>query len=362
MEARELVGVVRASPPYEVLDELGRGAWRVSLIAGRVFWSVRKRSAPADATADILHCYDLVRIAMNLGRLLVQLQHSGIDVGSASSLAVNVARELKISVFQGDAEALFLRVVERAKGEMDFDNLRRLESVLDRHMVPPTAVVGTNELVCGIFPFVSHERVSYQLLSQERYLAQVTDILVRLHAGADQFVDSHRQFDVDALFGRLAGERWSDALFGYVARRYRPVIEARNSIPQHCDFTYVNLGADGDGTLRVFDWEDFGSIRYAGFDLATFVFSHLLHGGSLHLMANDPAAFTNKVRAEVGDRALARLGFTAEQFTEVFPGHLALFMGLKKEFGDAINRRLMPIWTQMMRSEQWQQVLGGRVD
>ena len=54
-------------------------------------------------------------------------------------------------------------------------------------------------------------------------------------------------------------------------------------------------------------------------------------------------------------------GLLLEQFTQVFPGHLALFMGIKRDFGDVINRRLMPIWTQMMRSEKWQRILDGDV-
>ena len=299
---------------------------------------------------------------MKLGNLLVALQKVGIDAGEADALSVNVAREIKISLYPDATDALFLRVVERSKAEQDFSNLQRLNELLGGHIVCPLKVVGGGELACGIFPFVSHARVSYQLISQERYFSQVMDILARLHAGADQFPESQRKFDVQAIFSRLSGEGWSEMLLRYVERLYRPALEARNAVPQHCDFTYVNLGTDDDGTLRVFDWEDFGSIRYAGFDLATFVFSHLLHGGSLSLMTSDPASFANRIRAEVGETALSRLDFTVEQFTEVFPGHLALFMGLKKEFGDAINRRLMPIWAQMMRSEKWQRVLGGRVD
>ncbi len=299
---------------------------------------------------------------MNIRRLLDELRCSGIDVGAANSLAVNVARELKISIFLGNDEALFLRTIDRFKGEVDFANLHLLESVLGKHVVSPIKVVRTNDLVCGIFPFVSHARVSYKHLSQERYFSQVTDILARLHAGADRFPESDRKFDVEAILGRFGDEDWSDKLFRYVEQLYRPVLEARRAVPQHCDFTYVNLGTDDNGILRVFDWEDFGSIRYAGFDLATFVFSHLLHGDALPSLISSPASFANRIRAEFGEEALDRLGFTVEQFTEVFPGHLALFMGLKREFGDAINRRLMPIWMQMMRSEQWQRVLGGHVD
>ncbi len=229
-------------------------------------------------------------------------------------------------------------------------------------MVPPDKVVVTNSLACGVFPFIPHVRASYGHLSQERYFGQVTDTLVRLHAGADRFPKSRRQFDVAEVLSRLDGEAWSKQFFHYVSCTFRPIMAARSGIPQHCDFTYVNLGIDDHDTLRVFDWEDFGAIRYAGFDLATFVFSHLSHSDALHVMANDPSGFANKVRGDVGDDVLASLGFTAKQFTQVFPGYLALFMGLKKQFGDAINRKLMPIWAQMMRSEQWQRVLGGRVD
>ena len=299
---------------------------------------------------------------MKLGRLLAELKCAGVDVGTASALSVNVARELKISIFPDATEAQFLRVVELMKSELDFTNLRILKELLGGHVAAPIKVISTDELACGIFPFVLHARVSYPLLSQQHYFSQVMDILARLHAGVAQFPESQRTFDVQAIFARLGGEGWSETLLRYVERLYRPVLEAKKAIPQHCDFTYVNLGTDDDGTLRVFDWEDFGSIRYAGFDLATFVFSHLLHGGSLPLLTNDPASFANRIRAEVGEKALSRLDFTVEQFTAVFPGHLALFMGLKKEFGDAINRRLMPIWAQMMRSEMWQRVLGGRVD
>ena len=196
---------------------------------------------------------------MKLGNLLVALQKVGIDAGEADALSVNVAREIKISLYPDATEALFLRVVERSKAEQDFSNLQRLNELLGGHIVCPLKVVGGGELACGIFPFVSHARVSYQLISQERYFSQVMDILARLHAGADQFPESQRKFDVQAIFSRLSGEGWSEMLLRYVERLYRPALEARNAVPQHCDFTYVNLGTDDDGTLRVFDWEDFGS-------------------------------------------------------------------------------------------------------
>lgn len=296
---------------------------------------------------------------MKLGRLLTELKNVGVDVGNASALSVNVARELKVSIFPVATEALFLRVVELAKSEQDFMNLRVLQDLLGGHVAAPKEVISTDELACGVFPFVQHTRASFDLLSQERYFSQVTDILVRLHAGADRFPEGNRELDVSGVFGRLGGEVWSSEFFRYIEVLFQPVMSTKCRYPQHCDFTYVNLGVGGDGTLSVFDWEDFGAIRYAGFDLATFVFSHWTHGGFLQIMTGDPAGFTNKVRADVGDGVLARLGFTAEQFTQIFPGHLALFIGLKKDFGDAINRRLLPIWTQMMRSEQWQRIMGG---
>ena len=289
------------------------------------------------------------------------MQSVGIDVGAAGALSINVAREMKIGLYPDATEALFLRVIDREKAEQDFASLRILKGILAQYGVFPTEVVNADKLACGIFPFVPHERVSYQLLSQARYFSQVTDVLVRLHAGADQFPDGSRRFDISTTFGGVGGGALSDAFFRYVERSYQPIMASKNAFPQHCDFTYVNLGTDADGTLRVFDWEDFGSIRYAGFDLATFVLSHLFHGDLLHLMTTDPSVFTGKVRADVGDDVLARLGFTAEQFTQVFPGHLALFMGIKTDFGDLINRRLIPIWTQMMHSEKWQRILDGAV-
>lgn len=296
---------------------------------------------------------------MKLGRLLIELKSAGVDVGTASALSVNVARELKIMTFPDASEPLFLRVVELTKSEQDFANLRILEDLLGGHVAAPVKVVSTDELACGVFPFVEHVRASFDLLSQKCHFSQVTDVLTRLHAGADLFPTGSREFDTSRIFGRLGGEAWSSAFFRYIEVLFQPVMSTKCRYPQHCDFTYVNLGVSRDRTLRVFDWEDFGAIRYAGFDLATFIFSHWAHGGFLEILTGDPAGFASKVHADIGEGVLGRLGFTAAQFTQVFPGHLALFLGLKKDFGDAIMRRLLPVWTQMMRSERWQRVMGG---
>ena len=115
--------------------------------------------------------------------------------------------------------------------------------------------------------------------------------------------------------------------------------------------------------MVVFDWEDYGLVRYPGFDLATFLISHYHHGRCLEPLVASPEILNDMLVRDFGEDFLAALGLTRERFARVFPGYLAVFLTLKRNgFGVRINDRIHGLLLSILRSASWQPVLERRGD
>ncbi len=304
------------------------------------------------------------RKGLNIGMLLAALRNSGIRVDTDCGFAINVARDLKLCCFPHDASPLFLRVLPQTKGDRDLAHLQALKELLGDHINGPLRVIRGGDLVCGVFPFVQHERVTHEAMQSPRVLAQVRDILARLHSGGPaQHVEGHTLSPVEVA-SAVRGQSDPTGFFReYFEENFLPVVEHLSPVPQHCDFTYVNLASTRGNQLVVFDWEDYGLVRYPGFDLATFLISHYHHGRCLEPLVASPEILNDMLVRDFGEDFLAALGLTRERFARVFPGYLAVFLTLKRNgFGVRINDRIHGLLLSILRSASWQPVLERRGD
>jgi len=135
------------------------------------------------------------------------------------------------------------------------------------------------------------------------------------------------------------------------AQRYRASLEVRlpqlRAIAQHGDFALNNLGRTRDG-LAIFDWEDYGRVSVAGYDLATLLLS--LAGFDARRLAR--ALGSDSLEAAIARRACERLGMTTTALVELLPLYLALFIEAKSSnaYGPEVAGRAIDALASLARS------------
>lgn len=296
---------------------------------------------------------------MKLGALLDRLSESGIVI-DAGPFALNVSRELKILQVTGGAQERFLRILEARKGARDFANLKFLQGRLGHRINAPSEVVACDELVCGVFPFVPHEKVSHAHLVSGGLLQEVAASLALMHEAGEEFsrragARAHSA-ELDAVRRVCGGD---SATVEWLLSAFRRLDERHVPVAQHCDFTYVNLGVSNQGQLVIFDWEEYGAVTFPAFDLTTFLLGHYHFGGTIGMALDSPASLVEMIKRDFGPSYLDSFDLTAEEYARAFPAYLLLFRMLKlNDFGAAINSRLEAMWARLRGSAAWSGILG----
>lgn len=289
------------------------------------------------------------------------LAQAGLPLDPQDAMAMSVARELKIMRFHSGSPPLFLRIMGRDKGEADLRHLQELERLLGGYINAPQSIVQTDDLVCGVFPYVTNQRVTRETCLVRNLIPQVKEVLGRLHAGGGGLAINRQVMPYRLILDRLQGHPGAgEAFTRYSERVFLPLVERLPAVPQHCDFTYVNCSVTPAGRLVVFDWEDYGLIRYPGFDLATFVCSHCHHGAGLDRLVGSPQVLLAEVARELGGDFLAAVDLDDATFVRLFPGYVGTFLALKQDgFGATVNARMRGLWQGIMQSAGWQATLLG---
>lgn len=108
--------------------------------------------------------------------------------------------------------------------------------------------------------------------------------------------------------------------------------------PQHGDFVPNNLGVTDHG-LIVFDWEDYGVVNLAGFDLCTLIAATL--DFRAEAIFDVIAGHTNTESDWWSPLIIGycnAVGIEVTTFRRMIPLHLAIFLFLKKRYGSDIKR------------------------
>jgi hypothetical protein len=111
--------------------------------------------------------------------------------------------------------------------------------------------------------------------------------------------------------------------------RHASILHELGGSSQHGDLSTTNIGLTADGIV-VFDWEDFGQVQLAGFDLATLLLSqHRFDVANLRQALDTPSTFA----ARLFDAAAPALNLNRQRFFGLLPGYLACFVDLKTRQG-----------------------------
>ena len=298
---------------------------------------------------------------MNIGAVLSTIENMRVGLEKGCPFAANLSRDLKISYFPRQSSPLFVRILEGKKGERDFANLTFLKSCLGEFIVAPTKIVTVGTACCGIFPFVTHSRISYDKQAVNVLLPNVQNILILAHEGGRKYRPGRATLSVRDVIATLRNDGLlTNATEAYLDGSFALAVSKMNLIPQHCDFTYTNLGAMENGKLVVFDWEEYGLVCYPGFDFATFLLSHYFHAKAIDAVMNSPDELSARIKGDFGDSFLSKIDLTPVDFMGVFPGYLAVFLAMKKDFGVEIYSRLRTIWQQTVNSDNWMKIINDK--
>lgn len=108
-------------------------------------------------------------------------------------------------------------------------------------------------------------------------------------------------------------------------------LQSLTASTQHGDLSLTNIGLASNGVV-VFDWEDFGHVHVAGFDLATLLLStHEFDVDALERALARPRSFAARLMRAAGPR----LGLDGERLMALLPAYLASFIDLKTRQGYA---------------------------
>jgi hypothetical protein len=134
-----------------------------------------------------------------------------------------------------------------------------------------------------------------------------------------------------AYFDRLA---WCDP-----AREcLRQMLSALSTLPlhdQHGDFVVNNLGTRGDGSLAVFDWEDYGAVDVPGLDLFTLEMSLLDELTEMTAADRPPREAGLDI-----DRICKAIGLPRPLYEQLRTGYAFVFRFLKRNYGPDIRGRV----------------------
>lgn len=298
---------------------------------------------------------------MSIAKMLDKLCEAGIDLRGDAPIVAGISRDLKICHYPSLGPPVFLRILDKEKATRDFETMLFLKQFLGEKISAPSRVVDTDKLSCGIFSYIEHRKISRSELTTSKFIHQVREALLSLHqAGRQAHAGMRRPSPPDAMSTLRDRGLLSARAEEYFNGTFRRVLGQRTEIPQHGDFTCPNLGIDSADHLLVFDCEDFGLVRYAGFDAATFLLSHLYHAIGSDEEIRCPETLRHRLDDLLGPSVLENIGLSPDEFLSLFPGYLATFLALKREgYGSRINQRLLSIWTVIVGSDSWSSHISG---
>lgn len=121
--------------------------------------------------------------------------------------------------------------------------------------------------------------------------------------------------------------------------------------PQHGDFVPNNLGLCDRG-LVVFDWEDYGVVNLAGFDLCTLIAAGLnFRAPDLANVISGPVRARDDWWSPLIDGYCRGVGIEATTFRRMIPLHLAIFLFLKRRYGSQVKKAVGSALQELIRTD-----------
>lgn len=247
------------------------------------------------------------------------------------SLMARFAGNTTVIVFTGREGFHVVKLGSWRPLDEEFALLARVHAALPGYVAPPLALERIEGMDVMVVQGIPHRPLVG--MPQGREAAKCALALADFLADAQAaFAETARDLEPElrAAAARVA-PRLPDGLllawFDAQAHRLRTLA----ACAQHGDLSLTNIGVAAQGVV-VFDWEDFGHVHVAGFDLATLLLStHEFDVAALGRALARPRSFAAQLMRAAGPR----LDLDGPRLMALLPAYLASFIDLKTRQGYA---------------------------
>ncbi|MCP4650116.1 MAG: hypothetical protein GY853_08585 [PVC group bacterium] len=301
---------------------------------------------------------------MKIGSLLSQVYKSGlVDAQNNSIVVTHMSdRAMKIIYFSNNSGSRLLKIYSNKKGYYEYETLSFLADYLKEYTVKPDGFFQDEQNTLSVVPYVAQRELNVADMASPSIAKQVVDVLICLHRVKDAreiklFCEQINFAELMPCVEKSLG--LSVDYKDYFNSAVPVVLQRLLEVPQHGDFTFTNLGVRDNGMLFVFDWEDYGRIRWPGFDFATFLASFLHHSNTYNSAVGSVDSFIRMTERKFGSGVYKGLDLDSRTFAFLFPFYLTGFMFLKKRlnYADTIIDRITGMIEYLFKSADWQRFI-----
>ena len=245
-------------------------------------------------------------------------------------------RELNVQVFANNGIHFHTRVKHRGVMPTEYDKCSNGWRRFPQYAPEPLGQYFRHDWEIIIVRGIAHRPVLIGDIAKNKH--DLVQKLIGFFATSTEVVSMKKPLESHRTFLRGVRDRAIDPAAAAVVNKWMSTDELDHlpHISQHGDFVVNNLGIGGS-RLVVFDWEDFDRVALPGFDLCT-------------ALASDTRLTPERMRAVMHStggvsqpyETLLRtvcplLGLTPDGFRRMIPLYLAIFLDLKRNYGEAVQ-------------------------
>jgi len=293
--------------------------------------------------------------------IMQQIKRTGLIHPNTTPFCSNLVRHIKLFYLLPEQRGLFVKITNGDEAKREYLALKGLSYSLANHVARPLMFVERTPHTAFVTPLLKHRPIILKDFRNDKIYKQVSIILESQFLPSPTTPISQRGLDlqIKALLETesllLNMPTWT---VDYIDSVMDSIYQAIPQCPQHSDLTLYNLGIHNN-SLILFDWEDYGRISFAGFDIATFVFSLIIACKAYKLVANNPSYIFQLPGGQVALAALQKNHIPLNVFTKFFPFFILCFLYLKKEFayGLGITQTTIEFLKTLFASHPWKAIM-----
>lgn len=298
---------------------------------------------------------------MSLQKLIKQLKKENIMDYHDNPKALNYGRDFKVTSFSPNDNSVCARFYNNShKAAADYETIKYLNNIIPKYIVKLLGLWKSGDNSVVVTRYIENDPFTINNLSSSILCGEISDFLLCLNAVTTTGV-KNEEVKITNILKYLDNTDLEnkEVASDYIGNHVNKLLDFLPSIPQHGDFTFTNLGVTSSRNIVVFDWEDYGCVRYPGFDLVTFVLSVLHHSGKLENIIHLPKKVLD-ITYELFDQGLIERIFLRDNiYLTLFPYYLLVFAYIKRKYrySKKIEDRAKNAFNKILNGSEWNEVL-----
>lgn len=271
---------------------------------------------------------------------------------------VNMQRHIKLFYPLGTGHGFFVKITEGNQAQKEYLALQNVGKEIERNVQSPLGLIESPPHTAFITPLIDQRPLTISDLQYNKICVQIDEIL-RFTVSSRGAYNLRTPITVKTIYRFIKSQSVGNKLLIRLNRYLDSLvcdceIEHYYSCPQHGDLTLYNFGIH-HGTVILFDWEDYGRIGFAGYDLATFLLSIILACNEYVAIEQHPAKLLEIPGSELVLKSLKSISMSVEHFTRLFPFFIICFIYMKGQFGYGANifNKTFGFISSLFKSNEW---------